>query len=89
MEIIRVRTLAALFFITLLSGCVGYPYAHGQYSMPTGNGYGAGYPRQGQYENYGTRSYQQYQPNRNRGEYHEHEHDHGERGYGEHRRHDD
>ena len=87
MNIIRVRSIAAIFILVLMSSCVGYssPYGH---SMPMGNGYGV---RQVPYGNYGYRNYQQYQPNRGYGEYREreHEHDRGDRGYGQYRRHHD
>lgn len=92
-----IRSIAAIFVLTLMSGCVGYSYPYGHYSMPMGNGYGYGgrYPRQMPYGNFGYSNYQAYQPyrghveNHERAEYRENEYGGEGRGYGQYRRHHD
>lgn len=94
MNINRVRPIAVIFILTLMSGCVGYSYPYG-HSMPMGNGYGVRYPRQVPYGNYGYSNYQAYQPYRGhdeyreRGEYRENGYGDEGRGYGQYRRHHD
>jgi len=83
MNIIQVRLMAAIFILTLMSGCASYSHPYGQ-SRPMGNGYGA---RQAPYGHYGDRNYPQYQPNREHGEYREG--DRGDRDYGQYRWHGD
>lgn len=89
MNIIQVRSIAAIYIFTLLTGCVGYsgPYGH---SVTMGNGYGYGV-RQVPYGNYGYNNYQPYRGHdeyRERGEYREREYGGEGRGYGQYRRHD-
>ena len=99
MNIIRVRSLAAICILTLLSGCIGYPASYGDYgyrNYQSPQPYGARYPGPAAYGNYGPGNYQGYQP------YREHEHegyrehegnrqggydrsDRGDRGYGQNR----
>lgn len=92
MNMTRVRSIVAIFILTLMSGCAGYSYPYGRYSIPMGNGYGVRYPG---YGNYGYSNYQAYQPYREhdeyreRGEYREREYGGEGRGYGQYRRHHD
>ena len=93
MYIIRVCSIAALFMLTVISGCVGYPASYGNYgysnygysiygyrSYPSPQPYGARYPgpaAYGNYGSYGQSNYQNYQP------YREHEGSREQEGYGE------
>jgi hypothetical protein len=91
MNIIRVRSIAGIFILTLMSGCVGYSYPYGSYgygNYQANQGYGARYPGQAQHGNYGYRNYQQYQPHRENGEYREHGYNRGGGDYGQYRQHD-
>ena len=67
MNIIRVRSLAAIFILTILSGCIGYPASYGDYgyrNYQSPQPYGARYPGPAAYGNYGPGNYQGYQPYR-------------------------
>lgn len=91
MNIIQVRSIAGIFILTLMSGCVGYSYPYGSYgygNYQANQAYGVRYAGQMQYGNYGYRNYQQYQPHREYGEYREYGHNRGGGGYGQYRQHD-
>ena len=92
MYIIRVRSIIAIFILTLTSGCVGYPSSYGNYgyrNYQVSQPYGARYPGPGSYGNYGQGNYQGYQPYREQEGYREDGYNQGNRGYGQYRQYQD
>ena len=96
MHFIQVRSLTAIFMLTLISGCAGYPASYGSYgyrNYPVYQPYyGARYPAPAPafYGSYRQGNYRGHQPYReHREEYREGVHNHGNRGYGQYRQHHD
>jgi hypothetical protein len=80
MKPIYVRYIGAVFFLTVISGCVRYPQ-YGGYSAPPGNQNGYGYPaQQGAYGSYGYRPHGG-NDNRRRGNYGNGQYKHYGNGY--------
>jgi len=61
MNINLCRAIKAIFILSFLGGCVGYPGYNGRYYGGNGNLHGYGYPGSGQYGNYGYGNNQGYQ----------------------------
>ncbi|MEY3289372.1 MAG: hypothetical protein RLZZ419_1614 [Pseudomonadota bacterium] len=91
MYFIRVRSIATIFILSLISGCAGYPTSHDNYgyrNYPMYQPYyGPRYPAAPRfYGNYRQGNYWGHQPYR---EYREGHHYQGNRGYGQYRQHHD
>jgi hypothetical protein len=84
MNTLHIRSIAAVFMVTLMSGCVSYPNQFG----PMGYQQGYRYAGQVPYGNYGYRNHQRYQPYREQEGYREQGHHRGDRGYGRDQHHD-
>ena len=97
MYIIRVRSIAAIYILTLLGGCVGYPasyenYGYGYRNYQSPQTYSARYPgpaAYGNYGNYGHSNYQNYQPYREHEGNREGGYNQGNKGYGQYQQHQD
>ncbi len=97
MYMTRIRSLAAMFIFTLMSGCISYPASYGNYgyrNYQVSQPYGVRYPGPAAYGNYGNYG-QGYQPYREHEGFGEHEgyreggYNQGNRGYGQYRQHQD